>query len=621
MVWQETPLPPGARLDAEAERELRLISQARAGADWALAALVARYQPMVIRYVTRLVGEPERARELAEKVFLRMERRLHGPHGGEYLRLWLLRASTEAGLDALRHPRRGQAPRLDVPDAPAWLLAERVGASTQRLREGLGKIAERTSATSRQVRQMIWATEPTSEPHQSPWRTDAHDSRDPDVAEAIRIAEEDHLDPRMALRHRIVRAVLAEIPYGDAQCLALHLVAGLNQADVARALGIRASAARHHIVLGLQMFSQRYERALAELGIPRELAYADLNQPVQEAHGRESEAHAEPEPVTIEVTAIPVPDSEPEQDHLTDETGVPATAASSQPVDLPDAASVAAEAAEPISEGQAPIEAEAQLTGAEAREELTSGHMTSVHEEPADVMDAEPAVEVAASELSEDSGSHLGGAGGAHGDEDEGGVPPFLVEPPLWDSPELADGALAPSATLAVSQPSVATLVMDPITPAPEADTSEVTLAAVAGSLAAHDTPELHTAQIQEQPPMGPIIETAGVAASLEPMAQEAQPQDQTVLGYNVVDVPSLPATPVAAPGTEDAAPAVVPVLSPARSAGGEATGEATHTAVVPLLTTGQDPRVVPVLSGLYDEGPSTAPRVVPVRSSKPLGR
>src|SRR5579863_9474360 len=137
MVWQDTPPSPGARLDAEQERELRLISQARAGADWALAALVARYQPMVVRYLTRLVGDPERARTLAEKVFVRMERRLRGPHGGDYLRLWLLRACTEDGLDALRRPRRGQAPRLDVPGAPTRLLAERVGASTQRLRDGL----------------------------------------------------------------------------------------------------------------------------------------------------------------------------------------------------------------------------------------------------------------------------------------------------------------------------------------------------------------------------------------------------------------------------------------------------------------------------------------------------
>ncbi|HEX6122196.1 MAG TPA: sigma-70 family RNA polymerase sigma factor, partial [Ktedonobacterales bacterium] len=237
MVWQETPLPPGARLDAEQERELRLISQARAGADWALAALVARYQPMVVRYLTRLVGDTERARELAEEVFLRMERRLRGPHGGEYLRLWLLRACTEAGLDALRRPRRGAAPRLDAAGSPARLLSEHVGSSAQRLRSSFGKLAERTSATNRQMRHLIWADEPAEAPAAEP----AFGAPSP-VTSAP--PSEEALDPRAALRHQMVRAVLAEIPYGDAQCVALHLVAGLNQAEVAQALGIRASAAR-----------------------------------------------------------------------------------------------------------------------------------------------------------------------------------------------------------------------------------------------------------------------------------------------------------------------------------------------------------------------------------------
>src|SRR5262249_42289823 len=77
-------------------------------------------------------------------------------------------------------------------------------------------------------------------------------------------------DPREALRYRMVRAVLAELPFGDAQCLALHLVAGLNQAEVAVALGLTNSAARRRIVQGLQLFAQRYNVALASLGLPPE---------------------------------------------------------------------------------------------------------------------------------------------------------------------------------------------------------------------------------------------------------------------------------------------------------------------------------------------------------------
>src|SRR5579859_5112657 len=107
MVWRDTFPPANERmLDAESERERRLAAQARAGADWALTALIARYQPTVTRYLTRLIGDQSRARELAERVFQRMERRLHGPHGADNLRLWLLRSSTEVGLEALRRPQR-----------------------------------------------------------------------------------------------------------------------------------------------------------------------------------------------------------------------------------------------------------------------------------------------------------------------------------------------------------------------------------------------------------------------------------------------------------------------------------------------------------------------------------
>jgi RNA polymerase sigma factor (sigma-70 family) len=262
MVWQDVILFPGPHVDAEQEREARLAAQARAGADWALGALIARYQPVVVRYLTRVTGDGASAVAIAERIFVRMERRLHGPQGAQHLRLWLLRASTEAGLDALRHPHRAQPPRLHGGPQPLGLIEERAsGRASQRLRAGLGRLAGMTGTTQRQVRKLIWsdAAESVQEPQ-------------PRMAPVVD-DELDRLDPREALRHRLVRAVLAELPYGDAQCLALHLVAGLNQTEVAQALGIRPSAARHRIVQGLQLFARRYEAALASLGISPDVAY------------------------------------------------------------------------------------------------------------------------------------------------------------------------------------------------------------------------------------------------------------------------------------------------------------------------------------------------------------
>lgn len=299
MAWQGMSPFPTPRMDAEEEREMRLAAQARAGAEWALAALVARYQPPVLRYLTRLTGHPAQAQSLAERIFVRMERRLRGPRGAEHLRLWLLRAATEAGLDTLRHPGRSRQPsRLNAPDGPRGLLTD---GPTDRLRAGLNKLAEITGTTRRQVRQLIWSDDEPAPPRAAPRGqttdplADIPPVGDPDL---------DAMNPQEELRHRLVRAVLAELPYGDAQCLALHLVAGLNQTEVARALGIRPSAARHRIVQGLQMFSHRYDAAVTSLGIPTEVAYAEptenLLAPVGDtvdavnAVGGRDEVHATP---------------------------------------------------------------------------------------------------------------------------------------------------------------------------------------------------------------------------------------------------------------------------------------------------------------------------------------
>lgn len=254
---------------------MRLAAQARSGAEWALAALVARYQPPVLRYLARLTGSPEQSHRLAERIFVRMEHRLRGPHGAEHLRLWLLRAATESGLDELRHPKRSRPQsQIGAPLSPRALLMDgRAAVATDRLRAGIDKIVAITGSTRRQVRQLIWSDEPAALVDagrtQAPQSTPAMDIP-PVMDPAI-----DTMDPQEELRHRLVRAVLSELPYGDAQCLALHLVAGLNQAEVARALGIRPSAARHRIVQGLQMFAHRYDAAVTSLGVPMEVAYAD----------------------------------------------------------------------------------------------------------------------------------------------------------------------------------------------------------------------------------------------------------------------------------------------------------------------------------------------------------
>lgn len=316
MVWQNMSPFPTPRMDAEEEREMRLAAQARTGAEWALAALIARYQPPVLRYLTRLTGNANQSHRAAERIFVRMERRLHGPHGGDHLRLWLLRAATEDGLEVLRHPNR-QPSRLGAPEGPRGLLMDGIsGGATDRLRAGLGKIAAITGSTRRQVRQLIWNTDGQASTDDAPHAqiaAPAEAAQDTAIPPSVD-PELDTMNPREELRHRLIRAVLAELPYGDAQCLALHLVAGLNQTEVAQALGIRPSAARHRIVQGLQMFAQRYDATITSLGVPAEVAYTE-------------EAQSLPASVANMMDALDVT-SEPAQDY-------PAPAASPQRLENP----------------------------------------------------------------------------------------------------------------------------------------------------------------------------------------------------------------------------------------------------------------------------------------------
>lgn len=293
MVWQESFSPTGGpAFDAERERERKLAAQARSGATWALTALIARYQPTVVRYLTRLCGSQEHAHVMAERIFQRMERRLHGPQGGDNLRLWLLRASTEAGLDALRHPHNQPAPRL-AGSAVAGLLAQEASKEPRRgLFDSVRWRRNGAHGVDRQAHPLVWGN--------------AHSATEPDGhAGATSGASQDFIDegldrlnPRDALRHRLVRVTLAELPYGDAQCLALHLVAGLNQAEVAKALDITNSAARKRIVHGLALFSDRYGQAVQSLGLPDEIGFGEAaaRAPMLEP---EPVAAPSPEPVVV----------------------------------------------------------------------------------------------------------------------------------------------------------------------------------------------------------------------------------------------------------------------------------------------------------------------------------
>jgi RNA polymerase sigma-70 factor, ECF subfamily len=107
-----------------------LVEFTRRGNHEAFAVLVRRYERKLIRVLTRLVREPEQARDLAQETFWRVYTSLDRFDTGRRFGPWLFRIGVNLSLDWLRHSknepsrgmsidrtgRRGQL-TLDLPDA------------------------------------------------------------------------------------------------------------------------------------------------------------------------------------------------------------------------------------------------------------------------------------------------------------------------------------------------------------------------------------------------------------------------------------------------------------------------------------------------------------------------
>jgi DNA-directed RNA polymerase specialized sigma24 family protein len=442
MIWRDTGASAAGEIDPERELELRLVAHAHAGAAWALSSLVARYQPPVVRYLIRLTGDQERAHALAEQVFVRMARRIRGPHRGEQLRLWLLRTSTEVGLDVLRRPvGRGPA-RLTAPArSPALLPGQVREGAVMRLLHSIGARYRKrhTPRLAPPTQEFVWSDAD---------RGQGLNGRAGAVAET--------LSPREQVRHRLIRAVLAELAYSDAQCLALHLVAGLNQTEVALALGVAAPIARRRIVQGLQLFARRYEATLASLGLPKDFADADVanvrftesgaviarsgvldETGVAEGASDESEALRREREVTgtlvVPNRALPALEEFFANEPVSPQPGAPAAAMPAPDVAASEAAPAAPSPLDPLAAAtvflpEVPVEAlEAWSAAASSSEPAPPAP-----DLPADLLSTasadEPTTTLSASDVEEPAAAPAAPMAGALGTD----RPPIVAEPDEW---------------------------------------------------------------------------------------------------------------------------------------------------------------------------------------------
>jgi RNA polymerase sigma-70 factor (ECF subfamily) len=182
------PVEPGG--------DARLVERARDGDDSAFAALVARYEPKLIRVLNRLVHDPELAQDLAQETFWKVYNRLDRFDTSRRFGPWLFRVGVNLGLDQLR--------RRDVPPAAS---------------------IDRPAGDGR------WA----------------YDLPDPDPRIREELAQE-------------VRFVLDRIALPYRTILVLRDLEGFSSAEVAAIVGRREATVRWRLARAREQFRQHWER-------------------------------------------------------------------------------------------------------------------------------------------------------------------------------------------------------------------------------------------------------------------------------------------------------------------------------------------------------------------------
>ncbi len=99
-----------------------------------------QFRPRILRYLTRLVGEAE-AEDLAQEVFVKIDRGLKSFRGESQVSTWVYRIATHAALDRLRGPQalRRQEKRhpasVEEADREGCMIEEKAPAEQKIIRE------------------------------------------------------------------------------------------------------------------------------------------------------------------------------------------------------------------------------------------------------------------------------------------------------------------------------------------------------------------------------------------------------------------------------------------------------------------------------------------------------
>jgi RNA polymerase sigma factor (sigma-70 family) len=82
--------------------DVDLVTQAHNGRSQAFDLLMRRHSPMVVRYLTRLLGNMDDAQDAAQETFVALHRNLHRFDPNRPFVAWLFHIARNKGRDALR---------------------------------------------------------------------------------------------------------------------------------------------------------------------------------------------------------------------------------------------------------------------------------------------------------------------------------------------------------------------------------------------------------------------------------------------------------------------------------------------------------------------------------------
>jgi RNA polymerase sigma-70 factor (ECF subfamily) len=119
-----------------------LVARCKDGDDDAFAALVTRYRTRVFGMITRTTGDPARAEDLAQDVFLRVYRGLPYFQGRAQLSTWIYRIVANVCASERQRPVRIEVPAEDPGDedrAPRELASADGAFAAVELRDRLSK--------------------------------------------------------------------------------------------------------------------------------------------------------------------------------------------------------------------------------------------------------------------------------------------------------------------------------------------------------------------------------------------------------------------------------------------------------------------------------------------------